>query len=373
MPLEVLEFTLWSDRKSIMNGYSSKACLLIVLSLQFIAGVSEAYYPADFGAVLKTIVFGSCNREDLPQDFWPAILDNQPDLWIWDGDNIYGDSTDQETISKKYTTQFFSPEYKIFRMAVPIIGTWDDHDFGENNSGKWFAAKEMTQRLALDFLEEPENSLRRDQKGIYASYSFGPEGKMVKLMLVDNRYHADHPGPKADLLGIDQWVWLENELLTSRAQVNLIVSGTQVIPEDHPYEKWANFPKSRKRLLDFIRKNRIPGVIFLSGDRHIHEFSLKQDEETLYPLIDFTSSGMTHYFKEFTGEPNRYRYGKVYAGTGFGQISIDWEQSDPAIKLQIKDMQNRVMEELEVSLSDLSPRATRRVRANQKEAAPGNQ
>ena len=357
----------------MMKGSTYQAGFLIILLCQLLPGISMAYYPTDFETVLKTITFGSCNREDLPQDFWPAILDNQPDLWIWDGDNIYGDSPDEEVISRKYTTQFYNPEYKVFRMTVPIIGTWDDHDFGENNSGKWFPAKEMTQRLALDFLEEPGNSLRRDQKGIYASYSFGPEGKMVKLFLVDNRYHAGHPGPKADLLGTDQWVWLENELLTSRAQVNLVISGTQVIPEDHPYEKWANFPKSRKRLLDFIRKNRIPGVIFLSGDRHIHEFSLKKDEETLYPLIDFTSSGMTHYFEEFTGEPNRYRYGKVYAGTGFGQINIDWEKTDPVIKLQIKDMQNRIVEELEISLSDISPRSTRKVRANKENPLRGNQ
>ena len=313
------------------------------------------YYPVDFESPLDTIAFGSCNREDLPQDYWPVILENAPDLWVWDGDNIYGDSPDEAVISQKYEMQFNDPEYEKFRESVPIIGTWDDHDYGENNSGKWFSAKEMTQRLALDFLEEPESSSRRDQKGIYTSYSFGTEGKMINVILIDNRYHAGRPGQNADLLGTEQWVWLENELLTSNAQINFIVSGTQVVPEDHPYEKWSNFPKSRNRLFEFIRQNRIPGVIFLSGDRHIHEISIKKDMETLYPLIDVTSSGMTHYFEEFTDEPNRHRIGNVYAGTGFGQINIDWEQSDPVITLQIKNMQNEVMRELDVTLSEITP------------------
>ncbi|MBU6168900.1 MAG: alkaline phosphatase family protein, partial [Bacteroidetes bacterium] len=39
---------------------------------------------------ITTIAFGSCDRQDLPQDIWKAVAQNQPDLWIWTGDNIYG-------------------------------------------------------------------------------------------------------------------------------------------------------------------------------------------------------------------------------------------------------------------------------------------
>ncbi len=312
-----------------------------------------AYYPTDFSSPLETIAFGSCNRENLPQAHWDQIAETNPDLWIWAGDNIYGDSTEEAVFIEKYRMIFMDPHYRKFRETTPIIGTWDDHDYGENNSGKWYAHKVMTQRLALDFLEEPADSPRREQAGIYTSYLFGPPEKQVKIILVDNRYHADPPGFQARLLGQEQKDWLKKELTRGNPKLTFIVSGTQVLPEDHPFEKWANFPKTRDWLLRYIKQKKIPGIIFLSGDRHIHEFSLKNDKETAYPLIDLTSSGMTHYYEEFSGEPNKYRVGQVYAGLGFGLISIDWDRPDPRITLQIRDMQNQVERELPINLSAL--------------------
>jgi len=52
-----------------------------------------------------TIAFGSCNKEDQPQPMWKEILNHNPDLWVWLGDNIYGDSQDPQVLQKKYQTQ----------------------------------------------------------------------------------------------------------------------------------------------------------------------------------------------------------------------------------------------------------------------------
>ena len=125
---------------------------------------------------------------------------------------------------------------------------------------------------------------RRNQEGLYTSYTFGPVGKQVKILLLDNRYHAGLPGPEADLLGEKQWQWLVGELSNSRAQIHLLVSGIQVLHEEHRSEKWANFPKDRSRLFDLIKHLKTPGVILISGDRHIHEIAKKDDEETLLSL-----------------------------------------------------------------------------------------
>lgn len=64
---------------------------------------------------ITTIAFGSCNRQDLPQDIWKAVAQNQPDLWIWTGDNIYGDSEDMNVLNKKYLKQKNGKDYQIFR------------------------------------------------------------------------------------------------------------------------------------------------------------------------------------------------------------------------------------------------------------------
>jgi alkaline phosphatase D len=48
------------------------------------------------------------------------------------------------------------------RESVPIIGVWDDHDFGMDNSGKDYVNKDVAKTMFLDFLDEPINSARRN-------------------------------------------------------------------------------------------------------------------------------------------------------------------------------------------------------------------
>ena len=49
-----------------------------------------------------TIAFGSCNNQNLPNDLWREIIKNDPDVWIWGGDNIYADTTDMKLMASYY-------------------------------------------------------------------------------------------------------------------------------------------------------------------------------------------------------------------------------------------------------------------------------
>lgn len=53
--------------------------------------------------------------------------------------------------------------------GTQIIGIWDDHDYGINNGDMTYYNKNLTRRLFLDFIEEPEQSPRRKDinEGIY--------------------------------------------------------------------------------------------------------------------------------------------------------------------------------------------------------------
>ena len=42
-------------------------------------------------APLTRIAFGSCADQDQPQPIWDAILAYRPQLFIFAGDNVYGD------------------------------------------------------------------------------------------------------------------------------------------------------------------------------------------------------------------------------------------------------------------------------------------
>ncbi len=329
--------------------------LTTLLFLAPFAAPTHGYFPRDFSQPLTRIAIGSCNRQDRPQPHWEAIGRSESDLWIWLGDNIYADTEDMEVMERMYDAQYNREDYARFRKAVPIIGIWDDHDYGENNSGKWYPKKTESQQLLLNFLDEPDHSARRAREGAFEAYTFGPAGKQVKFVLLDNRYFADEPGPEADILGEAQWDFLRSELEASTAQFTFIGTGTQMLALDHPFENWGNFPRSRRRLLEVIHDSRKGGIILLSGDRHIHEISMVNDETVRYPLIDFTASGLTHSYSRLKAERNRYRVGSLLNEPGFALIVIDWDTEDPMVSLQARDMDDTIRLRLDVTLSSLQP------------------
>ncbi|WOO43010.1 alkaline phosphatase D family protein [Rubellicoccus peritrichatus] len=328
----------------------------ILLSLSLVIGlasISLAKFPEDFDAPVSRIAFGSCNKHDLPQPLWGVIEEAKPDLFIWMGDNVYGDTEDMKVLKAKYDAQRKNQGYAGFSKKTPILSTWDDHDYGENNAGSWYTKKAESQQLALDFTDVPSDDPRRSREGIYGSYTFGPKDKRLKVILIDNRYHSDKRGQGEDMLGQEQMSWLKQELKGSDAKLNLIVSGTQVLPVDHRYEKWANFPATRDALFDFIREEKVPGVMFISGDRHIHEISVKNDADTPYPFVEVTSSGLTHSWRNFPGEPNRHRSGIVHDELGFGFIEINWDGEHPDVTFQIRNEDNAVVNSVRLPLESL--------------------
>ncbi len=317
------------------------------------------------GVVLERIAFGSCNREDLPQPLWAHVLAHDPDLWMWLGDNIYADTEDMDEMAAKYAAQRANEGYRQLVRTTPVVGTWDDHDYGLNDAGKEYAKRDSSQQLFLDFLGVPEDDPRREREGVYAAHTYGPEGRRVKVILLDTRYHRDslatdpdpnrryRPRPDGDVLGEAQWAWLERELRTSDAQVHLIGSSVQVIPEEHGWEKWANLPAARERLFRLLRETQVPGVVLLSGDRHLAELS-RRDDVLDYPLYDLTSSGLTHSYED-ADEPNRYRVGPLYGGLNYGLIEIDWDAEPATITLQVRGEGGEVVIEETVALNDLQP------------------
>lgn len=304
-----------------------------------------AYASLDTTEVLTTIAFGSCNRQEEPQPLWQDIIDQQPDLWIWLGDNIYADTADIEAMREMYRQQLSHPDYQRLYTQVPVVGTWDDHDYGVNDGGKNFPAKRASREALLDFLRVPSDRPVRQREGAYQSYTFGPAGQQVKIILLDTRYFRDSllnsssegrrydPNPEGDILGEEQWSWLEEELRTSPAQINIVGSSIQVIAEDHGFEKWGNFPLARQRLLELIADAEARGVILLSGDRHIGEISRLSLPNMSYPLYDITSSGLTHVYEK-ADEENRYRVSNLVASLNYGLIQINW-QSPPQVTITI--------------------------------------
>jgi len=295
---------------------------------------------------LDRIAFGSCNRQDAPQPLWKPILADHPDLWVWMGDNIYGDSPIMDTLRAKYRRQNAQVEYQLLKESTPIIGIWDDHDYGINDGGKNYAQKKASRDLMYDFLSVPLDASERKREGGYAAYTYGEGNQQVKVILLDGRYFRDtleridriyQINPTGQILGDAQWKWLENELKTSTARVNFIVSGIQILPTEHAYEKWANFPQEREKLLNLLSNSGVQNPILLSGDRHIAEIMKLVDSRFPKGIYEVTSSGLTHTWSGIAEEKNSLRISELIAKLNYGLASFDWNLNQLTLEIKGKE------------------------------------
>ncbi|XP_078443697.1 calcineurin-like metallo-phosphoesterase superfamily protein isoform X2 [Wolffia australiana] len=353
--------------------------------------------------LVSRIAFGSCAKQGTPQPIWSAISEFDPHIFIWLGDNIYGDNkrplrvfgkertigpwknlplffaSPEQELRERYRIQKSNPGYSNLRSRAQIIGTWDDHDFGLNDAGKEFSGKNISQKLMLEFLDESPDSPRFKQSGVYASYTYGPVGKQIKVILLDTRYHRDPIGSDGSILGEEQWAWLEKELYGPKTDITIIGSSIQVISNlsatTSPLfymESWGRFPKERKRLFNLINQSKRNGIFFISGDVHFSEIT-RFDCATGYPLYDVTSSGITQsvenavpllsplvrFLARVTPCTMRIynsgcRYSScIYGKPNFGAIEIDWDATPRRLRLETRDLEGKPVMGVNLSFSDL--------------------
>ncbi len=361
------------------------ALRLVLLSLAVAAPLSGHQAPPEPERLLRRIAFGSCNSPLDSTSVWESVNHRRPDAWIWLGDTVYADSPAPEgatpaararvaldRLPQLYARQLALPGYALLRQRARILGTWDDHDFGMNDLGADWIGREEAQQHFLDFYGEPADSPRRRRPGVYAAYRFGPPGRVIQVILLDTRYfrsplirgdsreadwvdgrrgpYLPSRDPQATVLGAEQWTWLE-AVLREPADLRLLVSSIQVIPDDHRFEKWGNFPGERRRLLRLLANVGEGGVVILSGDRHAGELSQfdparepeARELDPRYPLLELTSSALTRSTPTTFGgqlaatvpkamtyrhELNRHRLGSLLPYNHFGLISVDWEAKE---------------------------------------------
>ena len=305
-----------------------------------------------------TIAFGSCNKHTVKNHLWDDVLAAKPDVWIWGGDIVYADTDKASEIARMFDIQKEIPGYKAICEQMQVIGTWDDHDYGLNDGGEEFASKAASEQVFLDFMDVPLDSPRREQQGVYTSHTYDlPEGS-VKILVLDTRYFRSALTPSTDkskryqpgtygegtMLGEAQWAWLEEELRNSKANFNILISSIQFLSNQHGFETWGNFPHEVDKLNNLIEESGAEGVIILSGDRHISEFSKITLPGLSYPLIDFTSSGLTHVYSSYSGEPNPYRIGEVIAEKSFGLLILNLSSNE--VHMQMVGDHGKVLNEL---------------------------
>ena len=318
----------------------------------------------DEAAPVTRLAFGSCNKQYSRQDYWDAIAEADPDLFVFLGDNVYGDALTADPslpeLRAAYYKQAASEPFADLRAEVPVIAVWDDHDFGLNDAGREFSLKAEAERLFEDAWALPPDDPRRTRPGVYHETTLGPDGQRVQIILLDTRYfrspltRTDEYGaagkeryvPSADpdqtYLGETQEAWLE-EALSQPADLRILVSSTQVIADGHGWEAWRTHPLARQRLYDQLA--RAEGrTLIVTGDRHRGGFYALEDTG----LLEMTTSSLNAAGGEPEPGPNRL-YPTV-TEANFGLIELDWTAGEAVLSL--RDMEGGTHQAVTVSIRD---------------------
>ena len=287
------------------------------------------------------IGIGSCLDQDFPQPIWQPIEEENLDYFIFLGDNVYGDSIFENLYKMK---RAYSKQEKLlpdFLDQTDIFAIWDDHDYGKNDGGSDYKYKKLAENLFLDFWNVPINDVRRSREGIYFSENKVFFNKKYKLIFLDTRYfrsqlkgkkgsYQKNNDESATILGKEQWTWLEKEL-DSNFDYLFIFSSIQIIPEDHGFEKWSNFPNDRTKLLKILEKYKDRTILF-SGDRHRSGIYKRNG------IVEITSSSMNKPGSSFF-ETDKYLIGETYPQENYSVLKI----LNDDINIDIKDKHGEIL------------------------------
>lgn len=278
-------------------------------------------------------------------EIFESIAAEQPNMMLWLGDNVYLREADWYTttgILHRYTEMRKTPEMQRLLANTHHYATWDDHDFGPNNSDRTFIHKEKTAEAFQLFWANPTFGLPDlDGKGITTQFLFHD----IEFFLLDNRYFRSAPDVENEtMLGKEQLEWLIEALGNSFSPFKMIAIGSQVLNSEGSSENYARYEEERAYLMRRLEEENIRGVIFLTGDRHHTELS-RVESKNGYVMYDLTVSALTSGSNTRADkEPNVNRVdGTLVMQHNFAIIEVTGKRKERVMTIKIHDKDGEVL------------------------------
>ena len=288
-------------------------------------------------------------------EIFNSINKKKPDFMLWLGDNTYlrePDWNSRTGFIKRYSHTRAFPELQPLLASTHHYATWDDHDYGPNNSDGSFWLKETASEIFKLFWGNPNYDVT-GKGGITGFFQWSD----LDFFLLDNRYHRtanNNLTGNRQMLGKDQIDWLINALSFSQASFKFVAVGGQVISNGAVYENYATYPDERKYLLDKIREAKIEGVIFLDGDRHHTILSKMQETKNVYPLYDLTCSSLTAGVNNDNEPYNSFKLEETFVNVNnFGMLNVTGPTNDRELTIQIFDKDGKELWIKSIKANDL--------------------
>ena len=312
---------------------------------------------------ILTLGFGSCLHQDRSMAILKTIEKKELDLFMFIGDNVYGDQKDGELdkLIRTYKQQYNNLENFLKNVSTEFI--WDDHDFGLNDGGSDYRYKDRAKELFLETWKIPSQDQRRLRDGLYFDKMIEKNGLKVHLIFLDNRtfksewkltdefnkegkerYVKDFD-PNKTLLGKKQWQWLK-EKLNEDSNIKIILSSLQILSLGHGWESWDKLPLERERLFNLIDESNVSNLFILSGDRHRGGFySFRTDDNN--NIYEFTSSSLNLPIPFNKEEKGPLRIGSTYRQANFGVVRIFKDK----VVMELTSNKGKVVNSLNVEIN----------------------
>ncbi len=302
------------------------------------------------------IAIGSCAREDDGSaSVWRRMSALDPHAVVLLGDTPYIDSTELEVQRTRYGEFAAVPDFAALLLNRPLYATWDDHDFGANDTDGGLVGKEDARQAFVEFHANP--SYGDGAEGVYTRFRMGG----VEVFLLDTRYFAGTgPSPIADgptLLGPRQWEWLRDGLRASTAPFKLLASGliwNGAVRPGKP-DHWDSYPEEREALFRFIGAEEIRGVVLIGGDVH-RTRALRHETSELagYRLTELITSPIHAGVIEEANAPHPALLHDSGEPHAFLLLTVDTTAAEPTLRAQFQNAGGRELYSVTLTASELS-------------------
>jgi alkaline phosphatase D len=219
------------------------------------------------------VVFGSCASTGSMSPVFGAMRRLQPDLFVHMGDLHYENIKRNDVLRFRnaFARVLGSPAQAALFRSVPVAYTWDDHDYGPDNSDRTSPSRQAALQAYRRFV--PHYALApAEDTAVFQSFAVG----RVRVLLTDARSaRAPVSAPEAErtMLGTEQLAWLERELIAAQAAPLIVLVNT--VPwitkrDERTDEGWARYARERRHIADLIVRLGLTGkLLMLSGDAHM--------------------------------------------------------------------------------------------------------
>ncbi len=299
-----------------------------------------------------TMALGSCayvneppyDRPGTPYggeyQIFTSIHKMQPNVMLWTGDNAYLREVDWFTrtgILARYTHTRSLPEMQPLLASATNFATWDDHDFGGDNSDGSFLQKETTLEAFKLFWGNLTYGIN-GKPGVTTAFQYND----IDFFLMDNRYYRDPDNRvtgERSLLGKEQLEWLIDGLVNSKAPFKMIVMGNQILNDSKTINEsyYKLYTEERNFLLKRIEEENIKNVIFITGDRHFTELAQYKNVKGNM-IYDLTVSPLTSSALKQVEVDNTFRVaGTVVQARNFGFLEFKGTKTARTMTIHIFD------------------------------------